>query len=197
MYVSIRNTGGRALRVSTVKLDIGREGVSVGTFPAQNYFEQPSSKSSVLFVPFDIKPGDSWAHTMTFLNIFDRATEKLYRQSSSALREDVRKKIAERDTNAKEGDKKEAVIGEPSLVEPFLDLHSRLFVWAPGEYAMTLQVSTDGSSSTYSRKYRFTLYESDTDELRSYVDSYKFGAGIFYTDDKQVGVFVPISAQRD
>jgi len=187
MYVGIRNTGGRELRIRATSLVVSREGTSLGTLPAQNYFETPSSQSSVLFVPFSLKPGETWAHGANFLQLFDRATEKQYRESESALGSDIRRKLAAR----AEGDK-QAVEAEPHLVKPFLDLFERLFVWLPGEYVVELKVDAEPGATSFSKKYRFTLYESDSQELKSQIEDYPYGGGLSYNVDRHAGAFVPL-----
>lgn len=188
MFVSIRNTGGRELRIRSLRIVLTRDNNPLIAFPAQHYFESPSSQSSVLFVPFTLKPGDTWAHGTNFLNFFDRATEKLYRESESKLGADIRKKL---DARA-EGDHN-LVIDEPELVAPFMGLFHQLFIWQPGEYVAKLIVDAEPGSASFSRKYRFTLYESDSAELRTHTDDYKFGGGVSYNIDKHAGVFVPLS----
>lgn len=188
MFVSVRNTGGRELRIRSIQIVLTRDNTSLGSLPAQNYFESPSSQSSVLFVPFSLKPGETWAHGTNFLNFFDRATEKLYRESESALGADIRRKIRE----LPEGEKR-AVVADPVLVTPFLTLFERLFVWQPGEYVVELSVLAEPGSASFIRKYRFTLYESDSAELRSHTEDYRFGGGLSYNVDRHAGVFVPLS----
>lgn len=188
MYVSVRNTGGRDLRVRSLEIVLSRDGSPLGTLDAQNYFEAATSQSAVLFVPFTLKPGDSWGHVTNFLNLFDRATEKLYRESKSALATDIRRKIRAR----AEGDE-HPVIAEAELVAPFLALFDLLFVWLPGEYVAELPMVAEPGSASFSRKYRFTLYESDSAELRSHSEDYKFGAGLSYHVDRHAGSFVPLS----
>lgn len=188
MFVSVRNTGGRELRISKIQIALSRDNISLGTFPAQNYFENPSSQSSVLFVPYSLKPDETWAHATTFLNFFDRTTEKIYRESESALKADIRKKL-----DARPKKDEQPVVAEQALVTPFLTLFDRLFVWLPGEYVAELSVLTESSTVSFSRKYRFTLYESDCAELRSHVEDYKFGGGLSYNVDRHMGVFVPLS----
>ncbi|MDP2024708.1 hypothetical protein [Sulfuriferula sp.] len=188
MYVSIRNTGGRELRIRSLRLELTRDSKPLLTLAAQNYFETPSSQSSVLFVPFSLKPSESWGHGVNFLNLFDRATEKLYRESESALGTDIRAKL-----QARPEDDKRAVIAAPELVEPFLELFEKLFSWQPGEYVVELIVEAEAVSASYSKKYRFTLYESDAAELKSHTEDYRFGGGLSYSIDKHVGVFVPLS----
>lgn len=188
MFVSVRNTGGRELRVRGLNVSLTRDGNFIGIYPALNYFENPSSQSPVLFVPFTIKPGETWAHSMSFLNLFDRANEKLYRESESKLSADIRGKLASRP-----GNDKQAVVADPELVAPFINLFEQLFIWKPGEYVAELVVDVEPGSATFKQSYRFTLYESDTTELRDHTQDYKFGGGLSYNVDKHIGVFVPIS----
>ena len=84
-HVGIANKGGRPLRIRGLRLLISRDGKPIIELPAQNYFETLPSQSSVLFVPFSLKPTETWAHMVTFLNFFDRRTEKSYRENESAL----------------------------------------------------------------------------------------------------------------
>jgi hypothetical protein len=188
VMVSIRNTGGRELRIRGLGLEITRDGKPLLTLPAQNYFELPSSQSSVLFVPFSLKPGETWAHTVTFLNFFERLTEKQFRENLSALTSDIRRKIQERPQQDNR-----LVEAEAKLVEPFNALFEKLFVWLPGEYVANLKVDAKPESASYSKKYRFTLYESDTAELRQHVDDYPFGGGLAYNVERHTGVYVPLA----
>ena len=189
VVVSVRNTGGRELRIRTLRLNVSRDGKPLLTLPAQNYFEAPSSTSSVLFVPFSLKPGETWAHSVSFLNLFDRLTEKQFRESLSALERDIRQKLEAR---SPEQDKK-AVIAEEELVHPFITLFDKLFVWEPGEYVAELQVDAEPGSASYNKKFRFTLYESDTAELRQHTKDYRIGGGLTFPLDRHAGVNVPLS----
>ena len=188
LVVSVRNTGGRELRIRGLRADITRDGKPLLTLHAQNYFELPSSQSSVLFVPFTLKPGETWAHSVTFLNFFDRLTEKQFRENLSALDSDIRRRL-----RARPEDDKRAVTADPALVQPFNVLFEKLFIWLPGEYVTNLQVDAEPGSASYSKKYRFTLYESDTAELRRYAHDYPFGGGLTYNVERHVGVNVPLA----
>lgn len=156
--------------------------------PGQNYYESPSAQSSVLFVPFTIAPSESWAHSVTFLNFFDRQTEKRFRESLSALDANIRKKLRERP----EGEKG-AVVAERDLVQPFFELFKQLFIWQPGEYVAELVVDAEPGSASFSKKYRFTLYESDTADLTAQLEDYPFGGGLTYKVESHLGVNVPLT----
>lgn len=188
LHVSIANKGGRELRIRGLGLHIHRDGKPLVSMPAQNYFEKPTDSTSVLFVPFSLRPTEYWSHSVSFLNFFDRATEKLYRASETELRTNVQKKL-----KTKAADDANPVKAEAKFLEPFIQLFQRLFIWEPGEYVVELTVDTEPVSATYAKKYRFTLYESDTDELRKYVEDYPYGCGIYFNNETHAGVFVPLS----
>lgn len=187
VVVSIRNTGGRPLRVKSLSLSVSRDGHPAVNLLGQGYFETPSALSSVLFVPFTLKPGETWAHSVTFLNTFERQVEKIFRERLSTLDGDIRRKLRDRPEGSRE-----VVVAEPENVSPFADLFRRLFIWHPGEYIAQLSVMAEPGSASFSKRYRFTLYESDTEDLRSYLDDYKFGAGLTYRVDHHAGVNIPI-----
>lgn len=188
MAISLRNTGGRALLVRSIDIKLTRDGTDLGSFRAQNYFETPSSQTTALMVPFSMKPDDIWVHGTNFLNFFARATEKHYRAIEWAIREDIQKKL-----DAKAPEDKKLVEAESALVEPFLQLFDKLFIWEPGEYVMDLRVNTEPGSATFSKRYRFTLYESDTAELRKHTEDYIYGGRITWTPtNKPIGVAVPL-----
>ncbi len=189
MYVGIRNIGGREVRVRSITASLARDGNLLGVYPIVNFFETPSSSSAVLFVPFTLRPSESWAHGANFLRLFDRNTEKFYRERESELRSNIRRKLA-----ARAEDDKELVIADTEYVQPFLDMFNRMFVWLPGEYTLDLQIQVESGKAAFGRNYRFTLFESDSDELRSHTDDFKHGGGLSYNVDRHAGVYVPLSA---
>lgn len=188
IVVSVRNTGGRTLRIKSISLQISRDGKPLSLLPGLGYFQTPSSEMAVLFVPFSLKPSDTWAHSVIFYNDLDRQTEKIFRKSESALTADIREKLAARTSNDNE-----LVIAEPELVAPFNEIFEQLFIWYPGEYIITLQVKAEPGSASFSKQYRFTLYESDTQDLISLKNDYKSGGGISYKVASHAGVNVPLS----
>lgn len=188
LVVSLTNSGGRNLRIRSINLELSRDGKPLANLPAQNYFETLSSTSTVLLVPFLLKPGESWAHGVNFLNFFDRHTEKHYRECLSALNTDIRQKV-----NARPKGSEEMVVADPKVVAPFLELFDKLFVWQTGEYVISLSVTTSPESASYSKMYRFTLYESDTDDLKKHTDDYKYGGGITFDIEQHVMTSVPLT----
>jgi hypothetical protein len=188
LHVGIGNSGGRELRVRSLTLDFSRDGKPLASLPALNFFHGPADQVPALFTPVSLKPREHWSHNTGFLNFFDRATEKLYRESAKHLLTDIQLKLA-----AVPEPRKELVKAQPSLVAPFTKMFDRLFIWEPGEATVALVVKAEPGSASYAKRYRFTLYESDTAELRKHVEDYQTGGGINFNVDRHVGVFVPLS----
>jgi hypothetical protein len=188
LVVGLTNSGGRSLRIRSFQLELSRDDKPLMILPAQNYFETPSSTSSVLLVPFSLKPGENWSHSVNFLNYFDRQNERYYRKHLSDLNADIRQKLAARPKGTEE-----MVVADPNVVAPFIELFNKLFVWQTGEYVIALSVTTEPGSASYSKKYRFTLYESDTDDLKKQTDDYKYGGGITFDVAQHLAVSVPLA----
>jgi hypothetical protein len=188
LHMSMRNNGGRELRVRSIRLNLFRDGKPLLSMPAQNYFENQTDQHSILFVPFSIKPNEHWSHVVNFLNFFDRKTEKFYRSAELAIKTDIQTKF-----RTKEKEDNTLVAAEHSLVKPFIELFERTNVWEPGEYIAVLEVNSEPVSATYTKQYRFTLYESDCLELKKYTEDYINGGGIYYNSVNHIGISIPLS----
>jgi hypothetical protein len=188
IHVSLGNSGGRNLRIKGLTVNIQKDGKELVSMSAQNYFESPTDNTSVLFVPFTLKPDEYWSHTVSFWNLFDRATEKLYRENETFLKLNIQKKLRERPEHIKD-----PVTADDSLVKPFNDLFEKLFIWEPGEYIFELVIESFPSSTSFKKMYRFTLFESDTTALKEHLKDYRYGGGLVYNIDSHVGLFIPIS----
>lgn len=187
IVVGVNNSGGRDLNIRSMHIELKRDGQQLASLPAQAYFESPSSTSSVLLVPFSLKPGEQWTHSVNFFKHFERQVEKEFRGHLSRLKSDIRQKL-----NNRPSDNKDLVEAEPELVGYFERLFNSLFIWRAGEYVLSLKVTAEPGSASYSKDYRFTVYESDFEELRAQVDRYKYGAWIAY-DEQDPGVSIPLT----
>lgn len=185
LVVSLHNTGGKALRISSLELNLTRDGKQLTSLSGLNYFENPSSNSTILFIPFILKPNEIWTHSVLFYNESDRETEKFFREHESKLRAYFQK------TNP-DNDKSEKVEAHSDLIEPFYKIFDNLFIWFPGEYSATLLIKTSNNFSV-TQKYRFTLYESDSNNLKLNTANYKYGVGICYPDEVHKGERITLS----
>jgi hypothetical protein len=71
----------------------------------------------------------------------------------------------------------------------FFDKH---FKWEAGEYEIELKVSTDQPKANICKTYRFSLFESESNELRGYTDGYRYGAGVYWVSPAQPGLLIPV-----
>jgi len=123
---------------------------------------------------------------VNFYSSFSRLQEKKYKAAEAALRKDIYKK-----RNAMSS-KTNLVDADSENVTPFFAIFDEMFVWNPGEYKMLVSVSINKKSSPIERCYRFTLFESDSEELISYKENYKTGAGIYYDSVEHNGISVQV-----
>jgi hypothetical protein len=151
-----------------------------------SYFLRPEDTSPVLLVPFTIRPGEEWGHIVTFQRLLERQQGRRVAELRTALRRDIGAKV-----DARRGTPAEArglVAADPQNVEPLLAEFRQTFVWQPGEYRVEVLVrASEGADVT--NLSRFTLFESDTEELRSYTDDYKYGFGPAVEHSRHKGVF--------
>ena len=189
LVLGLTDSGGRDIRVRQIAMKLVRGERELLSMRGMSYFETPSSKASVLLIPFSLNPGESWSHSVNFVRIFERDREQWMRANISALREDLSARLAERDRDPN-ADKNVLVEVNPALVSPFIALFNEIFIWTPGEYSFELSVET--SQKSFKSTYRFTLFESDSADLRKQTNDYKHGGGISWTHEHHGPVSVPI-----
>ena len=188
LHVTITNQGGRRLRITKLSLSLSREGAGLVVLPAQGYFEKFTDPQAVILVPFSLEPEGQWSHSVNFLNFFDRQTDRAYRSASSALREDITAKRAALPA----GDNR-TVNADERLLQPFRTQFDRLFIWQDGEYTVELSVAVEPASASFKKRYRFTIYESDTADLRKLTEGYASGAGILFNAPAPAAIFCPLT----
>jgi hypothetical protein len=121
-----------------------------------------------------------------FFNLYTRDDEKEYRRLESSIRTDIlgQKEIPE--------NKERLCEASPASVEPAMSFFKRHFKWEPGEYELDLMVETDRKDTNLTRQYLFSLFESESEELRDYSNGYKHGAGVYWVSTAQPGLIVPV-----
>lgn len=173
-HVILRNAGGRAVMIGGMFLRIRRDKKDIAVLPGQTYLQQPNDTSTVLLTSFTLKAKDEWAHIVNFLEFFQRTDEKKYRAAEQTLKNDIaaKKQLPQ--------NKDKIVDGEPEHVAPLLAMFDEKFIWQAGEYDVEVVVEAADHEVFAKQKYRFTLYESDSDQLTSSKNGFKIGDGIFY-----------------
>ena len=185
-HLIIENIGGKAIRVKAMSLVFTKAGGPSFELPAQNYLRTSDASENVMFTPFRLAPGDEWAHIVNFFALFSRDDNKLYRQLESAIRSDI---LGQREDPA---NKDKFLVADPKSVQPLMAFFARQFKWEPAEYQVELRILTDLPKANVSQRYRFSLFESESNELRNYSDGYRYGAGVYWVSPAQPGIVVPV-----
>lgn len=191
IILSLRNIGERDLQIRSVHALITRSKFESFSLKAQQI--DLAGGQSLLFMPFPLSPKSSWTQSLGFYNDLDRQVEKEFRSNRLAMQQQIRERLAAR----KEEKNNEPVKVDGNLVDPFLKLFEKQFKWNPGEYTMELTVETTPSSATLQKTYRFTLFESDTDELKEHLEEYWIGGGgITFAGEKTTSAWATIQEDQ-
>ncbi len=189
MHLIIRNVGGRVLRIKKMNARIIKDGKEIVTLPAQSYIASPKDNQLILLTSFDIKPDEQWSHSVSFVNYFDRNMERKYRESEILLKNEIERKRA-----LLQEDK--VVFASEEFVVPFIDIFDDRFHWLPGDYVIEISLTTDIDKVDIVKQYRFTIFESQTDELKKYKEDYSTGAGIFWDSPLHAGQWLEIEEKK-
>jgi hypothetical protein len=187
LHLIISNIGGRKVRVKKINATVSREGSELLTLPAVNYLQDPSDKNNVLFTSFSLDPEEEWGHIVNLLNFFGREEEKEYRKLESDLISDIREKRKQLPDEPKV-----LIEADPDKVNPIIEFFDKKYIWTSGEYALTIGIETENSKVDCEKCFRFTIFESHEEDLKSIRDDYKYGAGVYWDSNRPVAVIVDV-----
>ncbi len=191
LVLLLSNVGNCDIRIKSIDLLISPGDREPFELPVQTFFPVLTENKSVIFSRFKLPPKADCNYLFSFFKPFSRNDEDQYRKPSSAIKEDI---LAQR---AVPGfDQNLAVEAAPHKVADFMEFFESLFKWDHGEYELMVTVLTDRADVKASKKFRFTLFDSDTHSLRSYADNYKYGGGVFFfNENQQPPLSIPITEE--
>jgi len=67
---------------------------------------------------------------------------------------------------------------DQEFVDPLIHFFNERFVWLAGEYQLDINVFSDQLVAT--KRFRFTIFESQSKELSDLTKQYIFGSGIYW-----------------
>ncbi|MCP3942401.1 MAG: hypothetical protein GY710_13065 [Desulfobacteraceae bacterium] len=82
------------------------------------------------------------------------------------------------------------------FVVPFEEMFDKKFVWFPGDYFLELNIKTDVPKVDLVKKYRFTIFESFTENLKNHKKGFAIGAGVFWESPDYAGSWVEIEERN-
>jgi len=157
------------------------------SLPAQTYARPDGAPGNFLFTPFSLEPDKQWTNFIAFFAPLSMNDERSSRQVIKDLRADIRAKI--RNLSKEARDRDEFVEGDAKLVEKLQEFFRSHRKWRPGEYTAALKILCEPERASQVRKFRFTLFEADIQDLDERAARYKFGAGAYFTDAEQTEVY--------
>jgi len=178
--VVLSNTGGRQANIKGIIITVLREGSTLATLPAQIYSPESDPTKQRLFVGFKINPNEDQNHNFNFFVDLPRNAERELRNKTLVLMNDINAKRA-----ALGNTDKILAEADPVNVQPFHEMVSKNFIWIEGEYSINVRVESSDAKILVEKNFRFTLYESDSRQLRNYEAEYKYGNGIYYGSENQ------------
>jgi len=187
LHIQLLNTGGRTVRVRSLTLELSTdEGVKL-SLPAQTFSRADGTPGTFLFVPFGLEPDKEWANFVGFFAPFNMTDERTSKQLIKELKSDIGVKL--RDLSQEARDQKELVEGQAACVAKLQEFFRNHNKWGPGEYTATLKVQCTPDRGSQVRKFRFTLFEADVQELEERACRYKYGAGVYFAEPDQTEVY--------
>jgi hypothetical protein len=177
--VSLANHGGRKIKVSELKLELTREDGVARTMPAQTFKKPDGAPGSLLFTQLTIEPNQEWANFVNFSAPFSDSDERLSKRLTRDLRLDIEQKLA---AQKAAGGPDRLVEADAAQVAPLLAFFHTLKFWHPVEYKAKLVASCEPKRASAVKSFRFTLFESDVQELEERATRYKYGYGVYIPD---------------
>ncbi len=146
------------------------------------YSPEAEPSKQLLFAGFKIKPGEDRSYVFHFYADWQRDQASEWSEKVTALMNDI---VAKKEARFPLGGQAPLIEGEPKNITPFHEMLQRNFMWSKGEYVMDMLIKSSDMEVFVNRKYRFTLFESDSKKLLDYEKRYKYGEGIFYGTENQ------------
>ncbi|BDU36562.1 hypothetical protein [Vibrio nigripulchritudo] len=174
VFLILRNVGGKSISIQ--KLEMIVEKADEGSFVLNGdlYYVNPHDTQSTLLTPMRIEVGQEWSHTVQFYLPWERSKEKKYRKIQSKVRD----AISEQVRSNPQRDETELFTASSEDIDELMSMFDQNFKWTEGEYNIQVVAKDNEDNILATSKSRFTLFESDSEDLRSWADEYKYGFGI-------------------
>ncbi len=173
LHVIISNIGGRRVRVKNINVSLEKNGGQLITLPAKSYLQDQSDDKQMLFTGFSLLPNEEWGEIIRCYRTFNRNEEETLDRIIREMKEDYYTQTSDL------VEPYPLIIHNNSLTRRAIDFFNSKFVWEVGEYIMSINVETMDKVADISKKFRFTIYESQRDDLREVTNKYEIGADLW------------------
>jgi hypothetical protein len=201
LFVQLFNDGGRSVRIRSLELRLSADGVDL-VLPAQTYNRQDNASVNLLFVPFTIEAGKEWSGNVKFFVLWTRNEEQIAKEFIKDLRENIQTKLAAQrslttyppGTPASTSAPAALVEADQPLVDHAIAFYERFNKWRASDYEATLTLTCEPARASATRRFRFTLFEADVEELKARTGQYKYGFGIYLESQNQQEVWARVKS---
>ena len=193
LFLNIQNNGGLPVRIRSITLEL-RKGEKVSTIPAKSYYPDASESKMAILAPFRLLPDHDWSHGVYFYPDFSRDEDIEFRNLIGKLKANIQAKIPPVPPVLPPNTAAPLYEADTQFLQSALQFFNTHFMWNTGEYVGTVTIHTEPSKAKINAKFRFTLYETESTELRNYSSDYKYGLGVYYYNlEKHPGLAVTTS----
>ena len=156
-----------------------------------NYFPNESESKQALLAPFRLLPEHDWSHGVYFYQPFSREDDMEYRNITSKLKTNIQSKRPLSPQHIPYDSAPHEYETDPQFLQPVMHFFNTHFIWNTGEYTGTITIHTEPTKATISKKFRFTLFDAESAELKNYSEDYKYGLGVyFFNTEKHPGLTI-------
>ena len=179
LFLDIHNIGGRSVVIDKLYSFILDENDDVFHFPAQSYMPRSVVPSESLpefpVGRIILKPDERWYENTHFYKMWTEAAVEEVDEIVLSVRDNIYQKQKSKEEN------------DGNWISTDSDIHQRViqffyknFPLFKGNYRFILVALAEDDSVLAIKGYEFTLFESHIRTLKSYIDDYQYGAGIYF-----------------
>ncbi|GGI81932.1 hypothetical protein GCM10007978_19630 [Shewanella hanedai] len=189
LFVILKNIGGSSIGIHSIDMRIIRKNSAPFLLKGRGYALNPHDYNFTMFTPLEIGPNQTWAHTIGFSEPWDRTKQKEYKGLYANIRDTITDK--HRETPLGIGERHEI---DDDVYQNLCSFFDGNFQWTEGEYVAEILVKDKEDNIFAKDSVKFTVFESDSVELRTWTEDYKYGHGIHLpVSQKQTIVWVELS----
>lgn len=184
LHLIINNVGVKAVKIKKITTDIYVDDSLITSLSALNYVPNPSDNKTVILPTFNIEAKSEWSNITNFQQLLKREEEKIRRDISLI----IQKKVSENTDT----EQKEAVTVKNKVVKPLHKIFKENFIWEASRYKIDINIETDDIKTNLSKTIYFTIFETQSNELKAHQDGYSSGDTVYWNSGRFSGTYIDI-----
>ncbi len=177
IFLNLKNGSNRTVDVAKFHLNLTYPTGARKRIEAQTYVKAISGQNFPQEFPMtaiSIGVGTNWSEMVSFYPAFSPSDDEELGTHRLRISQSIFSKAQGQPQQFAQ-----LVAADSQVVDPAIKFFTRKFDLEKGTYKVVLEAVVNGSSVTL-KEFTFTLYDYHIETLRSQVQDYKFGAGIYF-----------------